>query len=586
MAGFPAEPVEASALSMTTPSFPALLSRSGVLAFAILCWLHATSPARGAADFEVTAASEDNAYTVNGEGWNPTLTLVRGRTYTFHVEACDCHPVIIVGGGLGAVDNNDTWSGTITFRVPEGPGTYAYRCSIHHFGGIIQTIDPPPAQVIRITGPASSRPAVHAAIANILTPGFTHAWTGPDANSATRAIFSGTTKAPVNAPVIIKTHWTSTLEGLRSVARGTPLTNAWLVDGTPRATAGTPNAPGNFDAPAPADIALSECSQNSTPHRLPVLVDRVTGVQPYQWVRNHGSPHALDNMTARHASNVLNGGILLSQFTARPADNGTLVLCAGRDESSGARFATFAETRFGVYSNPTQYRVNLTGTPVAAASLEVWPASAVLGANYPPGHSGEADGAVLAAKLSAPGTLMAAGDYQGWLVSYLPVQDVDSVAHGTPATAGAAITGGGVSGVTVTAGGGGHGSSTTVRFTGGGGTGAAGVPVITDGVITAVTVTSGGTGYTSAPAVTFHGAAALRWNGVAYSPEATREGQYTFWSYQHLYYKNGYTSSAVADQLATRLRTVETGLTGILPGTMKVGRPVEGGDVTPGNPWP
>lgn len=47
---------------------------------------------------------------------------------------------------------------------------------------------------------------------------------------------------------------------------------------------------------------------------------------------------------------------------------------------------------------------------------------------------------------------------------------------------------------------------TTVSFTGGGGTGAAGSVTVVSGTITAVTITNGGSGYTSAPTVSFTGA--------------------------------------------------------------------------------
>jgi len=90
------------------------------------------------ADF--TIASPGFFYTVNGQGSNPTITLFRGRTYTFDVRASSIHPFLINSKG---VQNNDISSGTITFAVPNVVSNYTYICSIHGFGGSILTVPPP-----------------------------------------------------------------------------------------------------------------------------------------------------------------------------------------------------------------------------------------------------------------------------------------------------------------------------------------------------------------------------------------------------------------------------------------------------------
>ena len=75
------------------------------------------TPVRSA-DFAVSASSFDFSYTINTGANNPTLTLVRGRTYTFEVNACSCHPFKILGAPASSLTNNDTFSGIITFNVP------------------------------------------------------------------------------------------------------------------------------------------------------------------------------------------------------------------------------------------------------------------------------------------------------------------------------------------------------------------------------------------------------------------------------------------------------------------------------------
>ncbi len=94
-------------------------------------------------DYVVTAESFESAYTINGNAGSPELTLIRGRTYTFSVSACDCHPFEIVGAPAGSVTNNNIFDGTITFNVPANAADYSYQCSVHFFGGTIKTIPPP-----------------------------------------------------------------------------------------------------------------------------------------------------------------------------------------------------------------------------------------------------------------------------------------------------------------------------------------------------------------------------------------------------------------------------------------------------------
>lgn len=99
-------------------------------------------------DFTVT--SPGFSYTINGAENNPGLTLMRGRTYAFAIDADPSHPFEIVSDLLGTpyndgVTNNNISSGTITFSVPaNAPAQLFYICSLHFFGGAIDIIDPPP----------------------------------------------------------------------------------------------------------------------------------------------------------------------------------------------------------------------------------------------------------------------------------------------------------------------------------------------------------------------------------------------------------------------------------------------------------
>lgn len=100
-----------------------------------------------AADFNVT--SPGFFFQINGAN-TPTLTLIRGRTYTFAVNTvCGFHPFRINSAG---VVNNAACSGTMTYTVPTNAANYTYDCQVHgsSMQGQILTIDPPPPPTIRI----------------------------------------------------------------------------------------------------------------------------------------------------------------------------------------------------------------------------------------------------------------------------------------------------------------------------------------------------------------------------------------------------------------------------------------------------
>jgi len=110
-----------------------------------------------AADFTVT--SPGFFYTINGNQPNPTLTLVRGQTYTFAINTDAIHPFEILSPG---VLNNNISQGIITYTVPTVASNYNSVCPIHFFGAQIITVapTPPPPPTIRILSLAVSNNVV------------------------------------------------------------------------------------------------------------------------------------------------------------------------------------------------------------------------------------------------------------------------------------------------------------------------------------------------------------------------------------------------------------------------------------------
>ena len=102
----------------------------------------------GSRTFTVTNSSA-SAYVIDGSN-NPTLTLVRGFTYTFNVNATG-HPFFIKTSAVtgltnqytNGVTNNGVEVGTLTFAVPyDAPNTLYYICRYHgSMQGTINIVD-------------------------------------------------------------------------------------------------------------------------------------------------------------------------------------------------------------------------------------------------------------------------------------------------------------------------------------------------------------------------------------------------------------------------------------------------------------
>lgn len=133
---------------MTIGPFPFAQLAVPILAMR-LCLALFLPLAAAAADFTVT--SPGFYFSINGQQPNPTLTLERGKTYTFSVSTSAVHPFEILSDG---VTGNNISSGTITYTVPMVASNYDYICSIHNFRGQILTTEPPPPPLssVRILG--------------------------------------------------------------------------------------------------------------------------------------------------------------------------------------------------------------------------------------------------------------------------------------------------------------------------------------------------------------------------------------------------------------------------------------------------
>src|SRR5262245_434561 len=102
--------------------------------------------AASGADFTVT--SPGFFYSINGAQPNPTLTLVRGQTYTFAINTSSIHPFRINSPGASI---SNISSGTITYKVPTNAANYTYVCHVHpSITGTIVTVPPPVFDILSL----------------------------------------------------------------------------------------------------------------------------------------------------------------------------------------------------------------------------------------------------------------------------------------------------------------------------------------------------------------------------------------------------------------------------------------------------
>ena len=113
-----------------------------------------------AADFTVETPGAQFNFRINGVDGNPTITLQRGKTYTFGLDTtAGFHPFRIATALFGSVPPgvsgaNGQSTGTITFAVPANAPDCVYYCTVHggSMTGSIVMVDPPAPPTITIVG--------------------------------------------------------------------------------------------------------------------------------------------------------------------------------------------------------------------------------------------------------------------------------------------------------------------------------------------------------------------------------------------------------------------------------------------------
>lgn len=400
--------------------------------------------------------------------------------------------------------------------------------------------------VLHIAGAATYRPPVQKAIEDILNTGYTFGYNGSGRYKPNASIYSGTLRSN-NQPVIIETYWTGDLAGVVDLAQQNTITKWIRSDAATLAaltTSGIVIANGYATESSPPQVAVTVSFSSSSAAAVSTaiggaaaanainsatFVDAGTdaanagavGIAPFVWVLGRLASGAapFTSISQAQAYSLIQGPTPLAFFTGASADKNKYVFLAGRSEDSGARTVPLAEAQTGFGQNVQQFQLTFSnnqttqsvdGLPTGGAGstitgLYLWPGNSPLntlpGINWKtPGHSGYNLTSDLANVLSASNPVTGL--------------TIGNAQNPTPIPSGYA-------------------AGYFVGYVG---------PADAAGII-------GGT--------------ILSYNGVPYSTAAVQSGQYSLWSFAHIYYLGsganplGGQLKTAADNLADKIFLVD-----------------------------
>jgi hypothetical protein len=386
------------------------------------------------------------------------------------------------------------------------------------------------ADTTRITGSTAFRSSSHTAIQNIFDAGtLTFAYldnssgTGTISNSSA-AIFKGNVDG---VPTTIKTHWTGSEGGVQTVAGSPVYTVTYFADGTvclPPPGNKLPNGTALTDASIP-DVAMSDVFQASS---------KFKGTYRHVVYQTLNSTVTTPGLPSGQIVGVVQFKFVASN--SAPASLSNITSQNARDLFSTGKMAlslftgAVADEGFTIYATGRDFD---SGTRLTALA-EIGLGAQATVKQYQPKKGG-----VLAT--TCCGTL------DGPPFTIWPAGSVNGIPYGV----------------------GNGGYNTGGDLTGG-------IANSTNGSTAFITYL----GLSDAATAVGNGAHELHFNGITYSQDAVQEGQYTFWGYEHLYYRDTTPAGikAIADKLA--LQIFNTDAPAPHYNDMKVSRTIDGGVVT------
>lgn len=346
--------------------------------------------------------------------------------------------------------------------------------------------------VINITGATAFRAGAHIAIRTILSDGgatqVKYCWVGSAGENgflnSNRIIAEGTIGGQ---PYIIRTNQNGSTQGIASVATQTTPPNFSYLDvaltASDRIVGGQNLASdaGKTVAGVIGRFAFSDVAQEISNNPTPVLPGSPVGVVPFVFIAGVGAPAGLTNMTDQlHDAQWSTGQLPLSMYTGNPADATRLVLNTGRNNGSGTRATILAETQYGPFRNVVQW-----GGPNSTANVAGSEGTGTVTWLQNVGNGGYSSNSFVRQNLAR------------------------STANVTVGTDGSGN--GGTPGQNIVM-----------------------VSYLTLSDASAITDITGGAGV---------GARALTYNGMAYSEDKVKNGQYSLWGYQWFYKSADFTAA-------------------------------------------
>lgn len=375
---------------------------------------------------------------------------------------------------------------------------------------------------LHFTGSTAYRGSTVNAIHHIFDSGsLTYAYTGSSETGANAGVYSGTISS---VPYIIKTYWTGSEAGIQAVAynngagialnfpsdspsKGGPGNDVALSGtGTPGIDDPTSGVAGDYTSVVP-QVDMADTFQSTSQFHgtyLGVSYKSLTGaaagasagevgIVPFEFVASSGA--TFTNISAEEFKSLFGAGRLpKALFTGNTLDETSLVYATGRDNDSGTRATALVDTGYGQLTPVQQFEpLDSTGALVTATGSTI--------ASLVPWPTETVNGVTLT---SPNGGYNSGGKLAGALGSVTSSMVV--YASGTAAAA----TGTG-------------GDLVTYLSTGDAGTATGG------------------------------GAKTLTFNGYTYNLNNLTEGQYGFWSYEHMYY-----NSTLSSTLKTTVNSIGT----------------------------
>lgn len=292
------------------------------------------------------------------------------------------------------------------------------------------------AGTVYMTGSTACRGTVYSAL---IAPGvvFTAApeytaydggTTGNNAgNGANYMYFHGTAQNG-GGDLVVSCHWSGSEAGILDVASNTVVTETFIDPAivVPGGSDNGTNQPTTISAAV--NLGMGDNNQAASRTKLPTISAKTqVAVVTFKWIRNNGVWTG-SNVTSEQIRTALLGGAKRALFTGNAADVNDYVYVSGRDNLSGTRVNTFADSGFGIFTAPSQIMMDSAGNMLPLSYTTNVDLS--ITTNYA-GDFGFTSGGTLSktlnASTAAPAADLVAGNVNGYsVISYLSKGDADN----------------------------------------------------------------------------------------------------------------------------------------------------------------